>query len=122
MSIPKNKNIRKITVDGVQYYWSIKYDEDYGDIVCNIGLIEQSNFRFSFCRGADASHKKYFDNGVEEKDQVKAITSKLVAEAIQFANKNIDWKNKDWNHIFSNAEGFSLNPNYWKWRNWNKQK
>lgn len=108
MTIPKNKNIRKITVDNVQYYWSIKYDADYGDIICNIGLVEEPNFRFSFCRGANSSHVRWIRNGVEEKDELEAVTPKLVADAIKFANENLDWKHSKYSKILSDSTGFSL--------------
>ena len=108
MTIPKNKRIRKITIDKIQYYWTIKYDEDYGTILCNIGLVEAPNFRFSFYRGANNSHIKWIDNGVEERDQLEAVTPKLVSEAIKYANENLDWKNKEFSLIASNSNGFSL--------------
>lgn len=108
MAIPKNKSIRKITVDTVPYYWSIKYDEDYGLIVCTIGLVDEPNYRFSFTRGANDSHTRYIHNSMDKKDEVKAITPKLVMQAILFANNNLDWKNNKTNQIISNSEGFSL--------------
>lgn len=108
MAIPKNKNIRKITVDNLHYYWSIQYDEDYGWIVCTIGLVDQPNVSFSFSRGANHSHTKYIENGIEEKEEVQAITPKLVAEAIAFANANLDWKNRAISRIVSTSKGFSL--------------
>ena len=108
MSIPKNKNIRKIIVNTIQYYWSIKYDEDYGLIVCNIGLVDEPNFRFSFSRGANKSHIRYIQNGIKEKDEIAAITPKLVAEAILFANDNLDWKNNKASRIISDSIGFRI--------------
>ncbi|WP_103070883.1 hypothetical protein [Aquimarina sediminis] len=108
MTLPKNKNIRKITVNNIQYYWSIKYDEDYGLVFCTIGLVDKPNFRFSFSRGVDNSHVRYIQNGIEEKDEIEAITPKLVANAIVFANKNLDWKNNSLSRIISDSEGFKI--------------
>ncbi len=108
MTIPKNKNIRKIAVNNIQYYWSVKYDEDYGVIICNVGLVEKPNFRFCFSRGANNSHVRWIRNGVEEKDELKAVTPKLVSEAIKFANENLDWKNSGFSQIQSDSNGFRL--------------
>jgi hypothetical protein len=99
MTIPKNKNIRKITVNNIQYYWSIKYDEDYGIVVCNVGLVEKPNYRFCFSRGADNSHVRWIRNRIEEKDELKAITPKLVSEAIKFANENLYDLNLNISHV-----------------------
>ncbi|CAM1363367.1 hypothetical protein [Tenacibaculum xiamenense] len=109
MAVSKNRNIRKIIVDNIQYYWSIKYDEDYGLIICNIGLFDKPNYRFSFSRGANDSHIRSIHNGIEEKDEIEAITPKLVAEAIEFANANLNWKNTKMSRITSDSEGFRLN-------------
>lgn len=108
MAIPKNKDLRKITVDNTRYYWSIKYDEDHGMIQCNIGLVDTPNFRFSFSCGANNSHISYIHNAIEEKDEVEAVTPKLVAEAIKFANNNLDWKNRGISSIIYSSNGFSL--------------
>lgn len=108
MAIPKNKNIRKISVNGVHYYWTIKYDEDYGNIICNVGLVDEPSFRFSFCRGANNSHVRWTHNGVEAKDELEAVTPKLVSEAIKFANENLDWKNNGFSHVGSDSNGFSI--------------
>lgn len=108
MAVPKNRNIRKITVDSLQYYWSIKYDEDYGIIQCNIGLVNKPSYRFRFIRTANKSHVRYILNGIEDKDEVEVITPKLVAEAIKFANNSLDWKNNFDNRIVSNSKGFSI--------------
>lgn len=107
MAIPKSKNIRKITVDDIEYYWAIKYDEDYGLTACNVGLVEKSNYRFSFVRGVDESHQRYIHNSIKEKDEVKAITPGLVKEAILYANANLDWKNTSECRINSDSDGFS---------------
>ncbi len=108
MAIARNKNIRKITVENVRYYWTIKYDEDYGDIICRIGLVEEPNFRFSFCRVANDSHVRWINNSCDPKDELQAITPKLVSEAIKFANENLDWKNNNFSHIGSDSNGFYL--------------
>lgn len=106
MTLPKNKNIRKITVDNTRYYWTIEYDEDYGLIICHVGLVDEPNFRFSFHRGANKKHVRYIQNGIDEKDEIAAVTPKLVAEAIAFANEHLDWKNKASSIILSDSNGF----------------
>ena len=93
MAVPKHKNIRKITVDNIQYYWTIRYDEDYGLLNCTFGLMDQPNFRCSFRCGVDDIHVRYIQNGIAEEDEVNSITPKLIAQAIQLANNNVDWKN-----------------------------
>ena len=108
MSLPKNKNIRKIIVNNIQYYWNINYDEDYGLITCNIGLVDKPNYRFSFIRGGDETHTKYIHNSIEEEDILKAITPSLVKKAIEYANENLDWKNTTKSWLSSNAEGFTI--------------
>lgn len=108
MAIPQNRNIRKLKVDNIEYYWTIKYDEDYGDILCHVGLVEMPNFRFGFVRGADDSHKKWIDNGVKKEEQVKAISPSIVRQAILYANKNLDWKNSKSSFIPYDSEWFLL--------------
>ena len=108
MTLPKHRNIRKITVDDVSYYWTIQYDEDYGLITCTIGLVNQPNIRFSFTRGASDAHVRFIQNHVEEKDELTAITPKLVAEAITFVNKKLDWKNTSVSKIVSDSTGFRV--------------
>jgi hypothetical protein len=108
MAIPKHKNIRKITINNIEYYWSIKYDEDYRLIKCNIGLVNEPSYRFSFICGANDSHVQYIHNTIEEKDEVEAITPKLVAQAIEFVNNNLDWKNNLPSRIIADSKGFNL--------------
>ena len=107
MALPKNKKIGKITVDNVQYYWTINYDEDYGLVMCNIGLVEKPNYTFGFQRGVDQSHVRHIHNSIEGKDELHAITPGLVKEAIVYANQNLDWKNPSACWIYSDSEGFS---------------
>lgn len=106
MAISKNKNIRKIIVDNIEYYWTVKYDEDYGIITCYVGLIETPNYRFGFGRGVDDSHKKWIDNGVEKQEQIQAITSSLVKKAIVYANQHLDWKNSQDTFISYSSKWF----------------
>lgn len=108
MALPKNKKIRRITVDGVEYYWTSKYDEIYGQINCNIGLVEKPNYRFSFLRGLDSSHTQYIHNGISEEDLLNAITPKLISDAIKYANKNLNWQHSKESWLLSNSKGFSL--------------
>lgn len=108
MTLPKNKNIRKIKVDDVEYYWNIDYDEDYGIIGCNVGLVEQPNYRFSFARGADDNHKRYIHNGIEKEEEVKAITPSMVRSAIVYANKNMDWKNSKPSNLPYDSKWFQM--------------
>lgn len=107
MALPKNKKIRKITVDNIEYYWTIQYDQDYGLVTCNVGLVDKPNYRFCFIRGTDSSHVRYIHNSIDEKDEVEAITPKLIRESIIFANENIDWQNKADCIIYSDSRGFS---------------
>lgn len=108
MALPKNKKIRRITIDNIEYYWTSKFDEIYGLVTCNVGLVEKPNQKFNFIRGVDSTHIQYVQNGIKKKDTIRAITPKLVKEAIEFANKNLDWKNKKECWLSSNSEGFSL--------------
>ncbi|AFM04676.1 hypothetical protein Fleli_2303 [Bernardetia litoralis DSM 6794] len=54
MALPKKCNIRKITIDGIEYYWQISFiplhkilcnSED--KLYCIVGLTEQPNYCFS---------------------------------------------------------------------------
>lgn len=108
MTLKKSRNIRKIEVEGVKYYWVINYDEDYGIIGCFIGLEEQPNYRFHFYRGASDKHQRYIMNGIGKEDEVDAITPGLVRQAIVFANANLDWKNTKGGNIYADAQGFSI--------------
>lgn len=107
MALPKNKNIRKIMVNDIEYYWTISYDEDYGLITCNVGLVDKPNYRFNFSRGGDKTHIQYIHNSIEEKDTLKAITPNLVRKAIEYANENLDWKNTKNSSLSSNSDGFN---------------
>jgi hypothetical protein len=88
MSIPTKKGIRKITLDDIQYYYTInkKGLEDF--LIVKIGIVDTPNQRFLFC----VAHKDfwlYFPKPVENK--VKAVTSTIIRKAIAFANRNSLW-------------------------------
>lgn len=86
--------IRKIVVDDVEYYWTVTIKGCYGyeccgySIVCHVGLAEQKNHRFSFTHETE-------------------ITPSLIREAIEFANKRVNWQHTKTSIITSNFEGFS---------------
>ncbi|SNR16193.1 hypothetical protein [Tenacibaculum jejuense] len=73
-----------------------------------MGLIEKPNFRFSFWRGADSSHKRYIHNGVEQQHEVKTITPSIVRKAIIYANTNLDWLNNKPSSIPYNSKWFEV--------------
>jgi len=110
MAVPKHKKIRKIIVEGIEYYWVVKYeniDQLEGIMRCTVGLVEQSNYRFCFFRTVDASHVQYHHNYIEEKYKIKAITPSLIKAAILYANEHVIWKNTKNTVIDSSLEGFS---------------
>lgn len=85
--------IRKIVVNDVEYYWTVYSDYGYygcydENITCHVGLVKQRNHRFSFTYNSE-------------------ITPSLIREAIEFANKRVNWQHTKTSIITSNFEGFS---------------
>lgn len=105
MSLPK-KGIRKIKVDGRQYYYTIKL-EHYGmTIQTAVGLVSTPNKRFYF------SAKQGDKNIVTEKSEKYnpgTITPSIVSKAIRYVTNQTDWDNSNETiHIFYSESSFSM--------------
>jgi len=84
MAIPKK--IRTITVDEVEYYYTVKL-EYYGmTIQTNIGIVENQHKRFCLvARQGDPNLKDV------ERDRIGVITPRLIARSIKFVLENTAW-------------------------------
>ncbi len=86
MSLPK-KGIRKITVDSIRYYWTVRIDYQSMQTHVGIGLVDEPN-----------SHITLVTN-LEEKDHTQdgskffSITPSLIKRAVKFAvdSDKIKW-------------------------------
>lgn len=94
MTLPKNKNIRKIHVNEESYYWVAKCDKDNGQFLCNVGLIENPNIRFSFTLGADDVHLEYIQSEITEDVVIRSVTPKIIRKSILYANEHLDWRHR----------------------------
>jgi len=99
MAIPK-KGIRKITVENVQYYFTVEL-ESYGfSIVVTIGLVENPNKRFSFSVKQGDPNLTFI-----KEDKVGVVTPKLVHQAINYANVKTSWASSKEYVCLSYSEG-----------------
>ena len=104
MSLPK-KGIRKINVDGIEYYYTVKLDYYNMTIQTAVGLVDKPNKRFYF------SAKQGDPNIVTEKSEKYnpgTITPSIISQAIKYATNQTDWNTSDATvHLFFAENSFS---------------
>jgi hypothetical protein len=88
MALPKKKGIRRITVNDVQYYFTIHYDYYSPGLITSIGQIESLNKRFLFLTKCKDFWLEYPDVSIAE---TFTMTPKIVRQAIIFANEQQLW-------------------------------
>jgi len=88
MALPKNKGIRKLTVDNIRYYWTAKYDYQGQRLVVTIGLAETPNVVFYvFLNQQDPWLA--FPQSVE--NEVDPLTPKFIRRSIEYTLSHTDW-------------------------------
>jgi len=88
MALPKNKGIRKITVNNQKYYWTVKNNYQLLSLVVTVGLISTPNNHFFFTLKFEDPWLA-FPNKV--KNEVSAITPSLIRESVLFAREKFNW-------------------------------
>lgn len=105
MTLPK-KRIRKIKVQGEEYYYTIKLEHYCMTIQTAVALVSSPNNRFYF------SVKQGDETIVKEKSEKYnpgSITPNIVSKAITYVIKNTDWTNsKETVHLLYSKNSFSL--------------
>ena len=90
MALPKNKNLRKLTNNDVQYYWKVEDDtRDFQGLIVTVGMVALPHKRFIF--DFRFNYVKLKIASEEEKKPLSEVTPKLIIDAIAFAIKNYNW-------------------------------
>lgn len=91
MALPKSKHLRKITVDGTEYYWKVEEDtRDYRGLIVTVGVVAKPykrfifDFRFSYNHTNDDSHII--------RPAITAVTPNLIKQSIAFAYQKANWE------------------------------
>ncbi len=86
----ENKNIRKLTVDGLEYYWKVEDDtRDYQGLIVTVGMVLKPYKRLVFDFRFD--YEKIKTSSETSKRSLTGVTPKLITEAITFAYQNYNW-------------------------------
>ena len=95
MALPKNKNIRKIKVDNIDYYWKASHDYSINRIVVRIGLVEKPNIGFKLLSELNDPSLKFVtpESNTTPNTWFGSISPQNIKDSIVFANNNMDWKN-----------------------------
>jgi len=106
MALPK-KGIRKISIGGIKYYWTVRTDYQMLCRVVGIGLVSTPNTHVTFMVHYEDQWLN-IDRKIE--NEINSIKPNLIREAVLFANSNerVIWNGKSESVFYYNAGSFSL--------------
>ncbi len=84
MALPKNKYLRKLTIEDLEYYWKVEDDtSDFRGLVVSVGMVLQPYKRFVFDFRFD--HHRESEVPGKSIPNINQVTPKLIKESIAFA-------------------------------------
>lgn len=90
MALPKNKHLRKITVDETPYYWKVEDNiNTFQGLIVTVGFesAPYKRLEFEFIFDFDA----IYPPSKEAIQILSEVTPNLIKESIHFAKENYNW-------------------------------
>ncbi len=90
MALPKNKNLRRLRTNGIDYYWKVAPDtRAFNGLLVTVGKVLKPHQRFVFVFRFD--YEPLNAAPPSSKLSLTGVTPKLIKESIKFAQENYHW-------------------------------